>query len=176
MPGEASDIERKVEASLICALAMAADTIHGFRGKKHWFPSKVFSLNATSLTMLAVAMKLPVDLTTRMYAATDRLAKICSLAFMSTAMANFMTSLGSMEDKDMLMNVTALAILVVTVVVQVIQMRRSAQLLSCSSRFSWYIFGCDGPCLQWQNTARSMHSPGNILIDFIKVSNLNMYT
>ncbi|XP_047965824.1 uncharacterized protein LOC125210309 [Salvia hispanica] len=140
MPGDASDIERKLEApmpwigmyvavaSLICALAMAADTIHGFRGKKHWFPSKVFSLNATSLTLLAVAMKLPVDLTTRMYAATDRLAKICSLAFMSTAMANFITSLGSMEDKDILMNVTALAILVLTVVVnfcvQVIQMRQ----------------------------------------------------
>ncbi|XP_057808819.1 uncharacterized protein LOC131023289 [Salvia miltiorrhiza] len=140
MPGEVSDIERKLEApmpwigmyvavaSLICALAMAADTIHGFRGKKHWFPSKIFSLNATSLTLLAVAMKLPVDLTTRMYAATDRLAKICSLAFMSTAMANFMTSLGSMDDRDILMNVTALAILVVTVVVnfcvQVIQMRQ----------------------------------------------------
>lgn len=114
-------------ASLICSLAMAADAVHGFRSKKHWFPSKFFSLNATSLTLLAVAMKLPVDLTTRMFAATDRLAKVCSLAFMSTAMGNFMTSLGSMDDKDILMNTTALAILVVTVCanfcVQVIQMR-----------------------------------------------------
>lgn len=137
--GYEADIERRLEApmpwigmyvavaSLVCALAMAADSIHGFRSRKHWFPSKFFSLNAMSLTLLAVAMKLPVDLTTRMYEATDRLAKICSLAFMSTAMGNFMTSLGSMEDKDILMNTTALAILVVTVVanfcVQVVQMR-----------------------------------------------------
>ncbi|KAL8465470.1 hypothetical protein ACS0TY_034830 [Phlomoides rotata] len=114
-------------ASLICSIAMAADIFHGFRSRKYWFPSRFFSLNATSLTLLAVAMKLPVDLTTRMFAPTDRLAKVCSLAFMSTAMANFMTCLGSMDDKDILMNTTALAILVITVIVnfcvQVIQMR-----------------------------------------------------
>ncbi|KAG8378837.1 hypothetical protein BUALT_Bualt07G0026300 [Buddleja alternifolia] len=114
-------------ASLVCTLAMAADTFNGFRSKKYWFPSKYFSLNATSLTLLAVVMKLPVDLTTRMYTATDRLAKVSSLVFMSTAMANFFTSLGSMGDKDILMNVTALGILVITVTtnvfIQVIQVR-----------------------------------------------------
>ncbi|KAL0318483.1 UNVERIFIED_CONTAM: hypothetical protein Sangu_2004500 [Sesamum angustifolium] len=143
MPGDdaiAADVEKQLEApmpwigvyvgaaSLICTLAMAADTFHGFRGKKHWFPSKFFSLNATSLTLLAVAMKLPVDLTTRMWATTDRLAKVSSMIFMSTAMGNFMTCLGSMDDKDILMNVTALGILVITVIanvcVQIIQMRR----------------------------------------------------
>ncbi|KAK4394714.1 hypothetical protein Sango_1625700 [Sesamum angolense] len=143
MPGDdaiAADVEKQLEApmpwigvyvgaaSLICTLAMAADTFHGFRSKKHWFPSKFFSLNATSLTLLAVAMKLPVDLTTRMWATTDRLAKVSSMIFMSTAMGNFMTCLGSMDDKDILMNVTALGILVITVTanvcVQIIQMRR----------------------------------------------------
>ncbi|KAK4389870.1 hypothetical protein Sango_2324000 [Sesamum angolense] len=38
---------------------------------------------------------------------------------MSTAMANFMSSLGSMEDKEILMNVVALGILVITIVVNV---------------------------------------------------------
>ncbi|KAI3454476.1 hypothetical protein Pfo_011139 [Paulownia fortunei] len=113
-------------ASLICTLAMAADALHGFWSKKYWFPSKYFSLDATSLTLLAVAMKLPVDLTTRMYAVTDRLAKVSSLVFMSTAMANFLTSLGSMNNKDVLMNITALGILVITVAanvgIQVFQM------------------------------------------------------
>ncbi|KAL0417118.1 UNVERIFIED_CONTAM: hypothetical protein Slati_3543700 [Sesamum latifolium] len=112
-------------ASLVCTLAMAADAFHGFLSKKYWFPSKHFALNATSLTLLAVAMKLPVDLTTRMYAVTDRLAKVSSLVFLSTAMANFLTSLGSMSDNDVLMNVTALGILVITVTanvcIQVIQ-------------------------------------------------------
>ncbi|KAG8378857.1 hypothetical protein BUALT_Bualt07G0028300 [Buddleja alternifolia] len=114
-------------ASLVCTLAMAADTFNGFRSKKYWFPSKYFSLNATSLTLLAVVMKLPVDLTTRMHTATDRLAKVSSLVFMSTAMANFFTSLGSMDDKDILMNVAALGILVITVTsnvfMQIIQVR-----------------------------------------------------
>ncbi|KAK6148362.1 hypothetical protein DH2020_019274 [Rehmannia glutinosa] len=142
MPGEAAfaaDVEKQLEApmpwigmyvaaaSLICTLAMAADTFNGFRRKKYWFPSKFFSLNAMSLTLLAVAMKLPVDLTTRMFAPTDRLAKVSTLAFMSTAMGNFMTCLGSMEDREILMNTTALGVLVVTVVVnicvQIIQMR-----------------------------------------------------
>lgn len=113
-------------ASLLCSAAMAADTLHGLTRKKHWFPSNYFSLNATSLTLLSVAMKLPLDLTTRMYTATDRLAKVSSLVFMSTAMANFLTSLGSMSDNDVLMNVTALAILVITVVsnvfIQIVQM------------------------------------------------------
>ncbi|KAL7138964.1 hypothetical protein ABFS83_09G018400 [Erythranthe nasuta] len=143
MPGEdvvAADVEKQLAApmpwigmyvaaaSLICTSAMAADTFRGFRSKKHWFPSKYFTLNATTLTLLAVSMKLPLDLTTRMYAATDRLAKVSSLALMSTAIANFMTSLGTMDDREMLMNVTALAILVVTVIVnvcvQIIQMRQ----------------------------------------------------
>ncbi|EYU22132.1 hypothetical protein MIMGU_mgv1a020558mg, partial [Erythranthe guttata] len=126
-----TDVERQLEApmhfiglyvaaaSLLCTLVMAADTSHGFWRKRHWFPSRYFALNATSLTLLAVAMKLPMDLTTRMYAVTDRLAKVSSLAFMSTAMANFLPSLGSMRDNDVFMNVVALAILVVTVTINV---------------------------------------------------------
>ncbi|KAL0456933.1 UNVERIFIED_CONTAM: hypothetical protein Slati_1032500 [Sesamum latifolium] len=98
-------------ASVACSLAMAADVVYGFRCKKLWFPCKFFSLNATSLTLLAVALKLPVDLTTNMWAVTDRLAKLSSLAFMSTATANFVTSLGSMSDQDIIMSVTALSIL-----------------------------------------------------------------
>ncbi|CAA3021449.1 uncharacterized protein LOC111366987 [Olea europaea subsp. europaea] len=133
------DVERQLEApmpwigmyvaaaSLVCSLAMAADVFHGFRTKKLWFPSKYFAINATSLSLLAVAMKLPVDLTTRMWAGTDRLAKVSSLIFLSTAMGNFMTSLGSMNDKEILLNVIALAILVITVIVnvciQIIQVR-----------------------------------------------------
>ncbi|KAL2459462.1 hypothetical protein Fot_54711 [Forsythia ovata] len=114
-------------ASLICSLAMAADAFHGFRSNKFWFPSKYFSLNATFLALLAVSLKLPVDLTGRMWAVTDRLAKISSLILMSIAIGNFMPSLGSMNDKEILMNVTALGILVLTVIVnvciQIIQMR-----------------------------------------------------
>ncbi|KAG6405987.1 hypothetical protein SASPL_133583 [Salvia splendens] len=89
------------------------------RARKLWFPSRFFSLNATFLTLLSVALKLPVDLTTNMTATTDRLAKIRSLALMSTAIANFVPSLGSMTDPDILINAAALTILILTVVADV---------------------------------------------------------
>ncbi|CAA0826704.1 Unknown protein [Striga hermonthica] len=148
-------VERKLEApmpwigmyvaaaSLACTLAMAADALHAFRAMKFWFPTKFFSLNAMSLTLLTVAMKLPVDLTTRMYAPTDRLAKICTQAFMSTAIANFMTCLGSMDDRDILTNTCALFVLVLTVLanvcVQIIQMR---ELLRARKMFVEEIISC----------------------------------
>ncbi|KAL0331682.1 UNVERIFIED_CONTAM: hypothetical protein Sangu_1713700 [Sesamum angustifolium] len=106
-------------ASAICTLAIVADTFKGFRSSKLWFPCKYFSLNATCLTLLGVAMKLPMDLNTVLLYESDGLARISSLFFMSTAMAYFMPSLGSMEDKEILMNVVALGILVITIVVNV---------------------------------------------------------
>lgn len=79
----AADVEKQLDApmpwigmyvaaaSFVCTLGMAADVFRGFRSKKYWFPNKFLSLNATSLTLLAVAMKLPLDLTTRMYAGIE---------------------------------------------------------------------------------------------------------
>ncbi|KAH6815740.1 hypothetical protein C2S51_020560 [Perilla frutescens var. frutescens] len=105
-------------ASAVCTLAMAADAVNGFRRKKLWFPCTYFSLNPTSLTLLGVAMKLTTDLTTVMK--NIRIAKFTTLIFMSTTMGNFMSSLGSMNDKHILANVVALAILVFTVIADVV--------------------------------------------------------
>ncbi|GAA0183424.1 hypothetical protein LIER_42403 [Lithospermum erythrorhizon] len=52
-------------ASLICCIASTADVFNGFRQKKRWIPSKYFSINAATLKVLAVAMKLPMDITTK---------------------------------------------------------------------------------------------------------------
>ncbi|KAK4394470.1 hypothetical protein Sango_1601300 [Sesamum angolense] len=115
-------------ASTVCTLAMAIDALNGLWCKKLWFPCKYFSLDATSLTILGVAMKLTVDLNTLLVLDSDALARLCSLFFMSTAMANFMLSLGSTKDREILMNVVALGILVITIVVniwiQVFQLER----------------------------------------------------
>ncbi|KAL2251432.1 UNVERIFIED_CONTAM: hypothetical protein Sindi_2265500 [Sesamum indicum] len=107
-------------ASAICTLAMVADILNRFGSGKLWFPSKYFSLNATCLTLLGVAMKLPMDVNTLLLHESDRFARISSLFFMATAMANFMSSLGSMEDKEILMNVVALGILVITILINVL--------------------------------------------------------
>lgn len=108
-----------VAASAACAVAMAADTFQGFSCRKLWFPSKFFALNATTLTLIGVAVKLSVDLNTSMPRQHDQLAKLSSTTFMCTAIANSMPSLGSMENKELMMNVVALGILVVTVIVNV---------------------------------------------------------
>ncbi|KAJ0453911.1 hypothetical protein HanIR_Chr15g0734391 [Helianthus annuus] len=91
-------------ASGLCILAMAADLLHGFRNKKFWFPCKYFSLNAASIMVITVAMKLPVDLSSPMPGYLDQVAKVGSLAFMCTLMANLMPSLASMDDKTLLAN------------------------------------------------------------------------
>lgn len=105
-------------ASAVCTLAMATDAVNGFRRRKLWFPCTYFSLNPTSLTLLGVAMKLTMDLTAVMK--NIRIAKFTTLIFMSTAMGNFMSSLGSIDDKHILSNVVALAILIITVLVDVL--------------------------------------------------------
>ncbi|KAL0417094.1 UNVERIFIED_CONTAM: hypothetical protein Slati_3541300 [Sesamum latifolium] len=102
-------------ASALCSVAIVVDAFSGFRSRKFWLPCKYFSLNAFSLTLLAVAMKLPIDFTSNTLASNDKVAQICSLVFMSTAMGNFMTSLGSMENNDIVLNLSALGILVITV-------------------------------------------------------------
>ncbi|XP_061988346.1 uncharacterized protein LOC133706813 [Rosa rugosa] len=106
-------------ASFACLIAMAADVILGFRCHKLWFPSKFFSINATTLTLLGVAIKLSVDLNTPMPNSHDQLAKLSSSVFICTAMSNSMPSLGAMENEEMFMNVIALGILVITLIVNI---------------------------------------------------------
>ncbi|KAG6422137.1 hypothetical protein SASPL_118700 [Salvia splendens] len=103
-------------ASALCILAMSADAFNSFRRKQLWFPCKYTSLNGASLTLLAVAMKLPMDINTVMInSETDTSAKFTSLLFMFTALNIVMPSLGSMNDKDLLTSCVGLALLVVTI-------------------------------------------------------------
>ncbi|XP_058211559.1 uncharacterized protein LOC131323731 [Rhododendron vialii] len=102
-------------ASLVCSVAMAGDVIHGIRRKKLWFPCKYFSMNAASLTVIAVAMKLSVDLTTAMLGTIDTLAKLSNSGFMIIVMGNFLISFASMNNKEIFMNIVALGILVITI-------------------------------------------------------------
>ncbi|KAK4382377.1 hypothetical protein Sango_2878000 [Sesamum angolense] len=101
-------------ASAVCSVAMIVDVFSGFRSKKFWLPCKYFSLNAFSLTVLAVAMKLPVDFTSKTLGVNDKLARLAA-GFYVNCYGNFMTSLGSMEDYDIVLNLAALGVLVITV-------------------------------------------------------------
>ncbi|KAM7491234.1 hypothetical protein LguiA_034155 [Lonicera macranthoides] len=101
-------------AAAACALAMAVDVFNSFRSRKFWFPCKFFSLNATTLSLIAMAVKLSVDLNTSMPFRQDQLAKLSSTVFICTAIANSMPSIGNMKNKEMFMNIVALGILVIT--------------------------------------------------------------
>lgn len=107
-------------ASLFCTLLMAADLFHGFRNRKLWFPSKYFTLNAASITVITIAMKLPVDLSSRMPGYVDEFAKMGSMAFMCTMIANLMPSLASMDNRELFANVAGMVILVITNVVNIL--------------------------------------------------------
>ncbi|PWA34607.1 hypothetical protein CTI12_AA617420 [Artemisia annua] len=106
-------------ASLWCILAMVADLIHGLKNRKLWLPSKYFSLDAASLTVIAVAVKLPLDLNNPMPGAIDQQAKLGSVAFMCIMMSFILPSLATMEKKEPVTNTIALGLLVITLVVNV---------------------------------------------------------
>ncbi|GJV33491.1 hypothetical protein Tco_1393891 [Tanacetum coccineum] len=83
------------------------------------FPCKYFTLNAASLTVIAVAVKLPVDLNNPMPTDADQFAKFGSMVFMCTMMANLLPSLATTNSKELLTNIIALDILVITLIVNV---------------------------------------------------------
>lgn len=103
-------------ASLVCTIAIAIDTLHAFRYKRFWFPCKFFSLNATTLTLISIAIKFSMDLNAAMPHRQDQLAKVSSSAFMCTVMADLLPSLGTMKNTELFISIVALAILVITVI------------------------------------------------------------
>ncbi|KAJ0613235.1 hypothetical protein HanHA300_Chr01g0035891 [Helianthus annuus] len=105
-------------ASWVCTLAMAFDAIQGFRRRNLWFPCKFFTINAASITL--IAMKLPVNLTTGISSGyIDSMENEGSFLFLLTMLANFLPSLGLMSDKELIMNIIALGLLIITISVNV---------------------------------------------------------
>ncbi|CAH1442190.1 unnamed protein product [Lactuca virosa] len=106
-------------ASLVCTLAMAADVFRGFQQWKLWFPCRFFTINSVSITLIAISMKLSVDLSTTLADDQDIGAKYVSIIFLVTMLANFLPSLGLMNDKELLLNTVALSILILTINVNI---------------------------------------------------------
>ncbi|KAL9996303.1 hypothetical protein Hdeb2414_s0720g00939511 [Helianthus debilis subsp. tardiflorus] len=102
-------------ASFICVIAMAADAVQAVWQWKLWFPNRFFTLNAATITLIAIAMKLPVDLSSEFLKFFSE--KLVSIFFLVTMLANFLPSLGLMDDKELVMNIVALVILLITIVV-----------------------------------------------------------
>ncbi|KAG9145058.1 hypothetical protein Leryth_018356 [Lithospermum erythrorhizon] len=96
-------------ATIVCFVAVSADLCHGVLHNKPWIPSEYFKMNAATLTLLAVAVKLPLDITTEMFSDAEVVTKCGSLIVIISAMATFMPSLASMHPRDIWQNMVALA-------------------------------------------------------------------
>ncbi|XP_047329245.1 uncharacterized protein LOC124932632 [Impatiens glandulifera] len=103
-------------ASLVCMIAFLFDLFNGFRTKKLWFPCKFFALNAAISSLLAIATKIPSDLTTPMTSLIEQFMKVFGTTLMSISLANFMPSLASMSDSELSSNLMALALLIVPLI------------------------------------------------------------
>ncbi|GJR16227.1 hypothetical protein Tco_0798879 [Tanacetum coccineum] len=104
-------------ASLFCILAMLADLVYCIWKEIFQVPCRYFSLNAASITAISVTMKLTLDMTGPMPGSLDHAAKLGSVVFMCIMIANLNPSLASMENKRLLANIIGLAILVITIAV-----------------------------------------------------------
>ncbi|KAK9081300.1 hypothetical protein Syun_030663 [Stephania yunnanensis] len=104
-------------ATLICLLFMLFDMFAGFREKKRWIPCRFFPLNSVTLTLVAIATKLPVDLTTPMPNAQDQLSKLSGTMLVRIYMGFIMPSLGLTRNSECFSNMVSLTIFVVTVFV-----------------------------------------------------------
>ncbi|KAK9116410.1 hypothetical protein Sjap_015357 [Stephania japonica] len=106
-------------ATSVCFFSILFDVISGFVNRKRWLPCRFFSLNSVTLTLLAIAAKIPVDLTTKMPSAHDQLSKLTGTTLVCICMGFLMPSLGNNRKSENWSNVLALSIFVVTVVVNI---------------------------------------------------------
>ncbi|KAK9141188.1 hypothetical protein Scep_010869 [Stephania cephalantha] len=117
-------------ATLLCLLFILLDVFAGFRNKKRWLPCKFFSLNSVTLTLLSIAVKLPLDLTSPMPRVQDQLSKLTGTTLICICMGFCMPSLGTYRESECFSNMVALSIFVVTIVVNIcIQMHTGVIIL-----------------------------------------------
>ncbi|KAK9138703.1 hypothetical protein Sjap_009297 [Stephania japonica] len=106
-------------ATLVCLLLMLCDVLNGIRQRKPWIPCHFFVLNSFTLTLLSVATKLSVDLTTSMPSAYDQLSKLCGTAFICISIGFFRPSIVDMNESELSANLASLTVIVVTVAVNI---------------------------------------------------------
>ncbi|KAK9138298.1 hypothetical protein Sjap_008892 [Stephania japonica] len=117
-------------ATLVCLVLIVFDVVNAIRERKPWIPCRLFALNSFTLTLLSVATKLPVDLTTSMPSAYDQLSKLCGTALICVSIGLFRISIVNMNESELSASMASLTVVVVTVVVNIfLQMSTGAVFL-----------------------------------------------
>ncbi|KAK9081263.1 hypothetical protein Syun_030626 [Stephania yunnanensis] len=102
-------------ATLVCLILMLCEIYLAFRRRKPWIPCRFFAINSFTLTLLSIATKLPVDITTSMPSACDQLSKLCGTTFICIYIG---FSRPFVESEDFT-NFASLTVLVITVTVNI---------------------------------------------------------
>ncbi|KAK1424238.1 hypothetical protein QVD17_19559 [Tagetes erecta] len=107
---------------LRCTLAMGADAVRAIWRWNLRFPSNFFALNVTIITLICIPIKLPMDLSTKiLIPLTDEedtshaYVKIMSIIFLNKMIINLLPSLALMDDNQLLSNIVAFGILLITI-------------------------------------------------------------
>lgn len=152
-------------ATLVCCFCMAFDMVHGFVRRKLYLPCKLFPVNSFTLSIVAVATKIPVDLTTSMPRCVDQLSKLTGTAFLCISLGFFMPSLDIMKTSEGYANMGALSIMVITVVVNMcIQMATGVVFAFTTEHFIIIICMLVLLILLWSSTL-SLKGHRNWLLD-----------
>ncbi|KAK9081247.1 hypothetical protein Syun_030610 [Stephania yunnanensis] len=106
-------------ATCVCLLLMLYDIFNAFRQRKPWIPCQFFTINSFTLSLLSVATKLPVDLTTSMPSAYDQLSKLCGTSLMCISIGFFRPSIVNMNESELSANLASLTLMVITIIVNV---------------------------------------------------------
>ncbi|KAK9081307.1 hypothetical protein Syun_030670 [Stephania yunnanensis] len=106
-------------ATLVRLLFILLDVFVDFRNRKRWLPCRLFSLNSLTLTLLSIAVKLPLDLTSSMPNVEDQLSKLTGTTFLCMSMGFFMPSLGTTRESECYTNMAAMSILAIAVAINI---------------------------------------------------------
>ncbi|KAK9159606.1 hypothetical protein Syun_005947 [Stephania yunnanensis] len=106
-------------ASLVCLLLILWVVFSAIKRKARYIPCRRFSLNSVTLTLVAIAAKLPVDFTTNMPSARDQLSKLTCMAMTCICIGFMAPSIASSKESESVSNMASLSIFVVTVAVNI---------------------------------------------------------
>ncbi|KAK9150800.1 hypothetical protein Syun_009109 [Stephania yunnanensis] len=106
-------------ATAVCLFSILFDMLDGIKNKKPWLPCRLFSLNSVTLTLLSIASKIPVDLTTTMPTTQDQLSKLTGTTLLCICMGFMMPSLGTNRGTEGIANAAGMSILVITIAVNI---------------------------------------------------------
>ncbi|KAK9103299.1 hypothetical protein Sjap_020553 [Stephania japonica] len=135
-------------ATLVCLLFITLDVHAGFRNRKRRLPCCLSSLNSATLAVLAVATKLPVDLTSSMPSALDQLSKLTGTTFICIYMGFLVPSPRVTTVSEWLSNMISLSIFVITILLWFNADDIDFQKNSPAYHIKSYITGSQGSLLQ----------------------------